>query len=90
MSYDITLCPGQGCPVKENCFRFTAEVLGRQDFFGRLPYNFDTRSCEYFISNRPSEEQIRQRAFQIWQQAGCPDGKAVDCWVMAERELVKR
>jgi hypothetical protein len=33
MSYDVTVCTGGDCPIKENCHRFTAERLGRQDFF---------------------------------------------------------
>ncbi|MBN3947467.1 MAG: hypothetical protein HWQ38_13745 [Nostoc sp. NMS7] len=53
MPYDITMCPGQNCPLKQNCSRFTDEILGRQDFFGEAPYNFITNSCEHFISNRP-------------------------------------
>jgi hypothetical protein len=37
MPYDITLCPGQNCPIKQNCSRFTDEILGRQDFLAKLP-----------------------------------------------------
>jgi hypothetical protein len=48
MSFDVTLCAGGDCPIKQNCHRFTAVRLGRQDFFGSPPYNFATQSCEYF------------------------------------------
>lgn len=45
MSYDMTMCPGQNCPIKQNCSRFTDEILGRQDFFAEAPYNFITNYC---------------------------------------------
>jgi hypothetical protein len=32
-------------------------------------------------------QQIRERAHQIWEQAGRPDGKEVDHWHQAEREI---
>jgi hypothetical protein len=30
---------------------------------------------------------IRARAHELWEQAGCPDGQAVEHWLNAEREL---
>ena len=33
------------------------------------------------------EEQIRQRAYQIYEQRGCEHGHDVEDWLMAEREL---
>jgi hypothetical protein len=35
----------------------------------------------------PSEEQIRQRAHELWEQAGKPDGKEDQFWLEAERQL---
>jgi hypothetical protein len=32
-------------------------------------------------------QQIRERAHQIWEEQGRPDGLAVDHWCQAEREL---
>jgi hypothetical protein len=84
---DIILCTGDNCPVKNNCYRFTAKISGRQDFFGHAPYNFGNNCCEYFISNRPDEAQIRLRAYEIWQQMGCSDGKSTEHWLQAEKEL---
>jgi hypothetical protein len=31
--------------------------------------------------------QIAERAYFIWKQKGCPDGKALDNWLQAEAEL---
>jgi hypothetical protein len=89
MPYDITLCHGQGCPVKENCVRSTQEVLGRQNFFGQLPYNFALNTCDYFISNRPNVNQIRKLAYEIWIRNGCQEGKAVEYWLQAEKQLTE-
>jgi hypothetical protein len=33
------------------------------------------------------EEEIRQRAHAIWEREGRPDGKEMDHWTRAEREL---
>ena len=32
-------------------------------------------------------EKIAERAHQIWQQSGCPEGQAEEHWLQAEREL---
>jgi hypothetical protein len=32
-------------------------------------------------------EKIAARAYQIWQESGCPDGHDQDHWLQAEREL---
>ena len=32
------------------------------------------------------QERIRRRAYEIWQDAGCPDGAAQDHWRMAEEQ----
>jgi hypothetical protein len=29
---------------------------------------------------------IEMRAYLIWERAGCPDGRALDCWLEAEAE----
>jgi hypothetical protein len=33
------------------------------------------------------EDQIRVRAYQLWELAGMPEGKEEQCWLEAEREL---
>ena len=33
------------------------------------------------------EEQIKRRAFQLWEEAGCPEGDGTEFWLQAEREL---
>jgi hypothetical protein len=33
------------------------------------------------------EEQIRCRAHELWEQAGKPEGREMDFWLQAEREI---
>ena len=37
--------------------------------------------------DKPTEEQIRRRAQEIWEQAGKPEGRDEEIWHQAEREL---
>jgi hypothetical protein len=32
------------------------------------------------------DERIRQRAHELWEQAGKPEGREIDFWLQAERE----
>jgi hypothetical protein len=35
----------------------------------------------------PAEKDIRARAYQLWEQAGCPEGRDKEFYFQAEREL---
>jgi hypothetical protein len=35
----------------------------------------------------PDDEQIRSRAYSLWEKAGCPEGDGVEFWLEAEKEL---
>lgn len=51
---DITMCKGSDCPVKEKCYRHTAnENELRQSYFMRPPYKMENGefSCEMFWAN---------------------------------------
>lgn len=37
----------------------------------------------------PTDEQIRSRGHQLWEEAGCPEGRADEFWHQAERELTE-
>jgi hypothetical protein len=48
---DITKCDGKNCPIKENCYRFTAPESKNQSWFSS-PYGRDEpNSCSYFYPN---------------------------------------
>ena len=33
------------------------------------------------------QQTIARRAYELWHDAGCPEGRALDYWLAAEREL---
>ena len=33
------------------------------------------------------QELIRQRAYELWEHEGKPEGREIDCWLKAEREI---
>jgi hypothetical protein len=39
------------------------------------------------FETKPSEEQIQQRAYELFLQRGCEQGRDVEDWLEAEREL---
>ncbi len=41
-------------------------------------------------SNAPVEQQIRLRAYQIFEQRGRKEGHALDDWLQAERQVNRR
>lgn len=49
---DITMCEGTGCPVKESCYRFTAEPNEfRQSYFATPPFK-DGKCALYWGENQ--------------------------------------
>ena len=37
-----------------------------------------------------TDEQVRERAHQMWEQAGRPDGDGTEYWYRAQQELMHR
>jgi hypothetical protein len=90
MPFDMTHCDGQHCPLKENCLRYTAVSYGKRDFFGTPPYNLITCDCQHYWDDRPSEANIRQLAYQLWEKSGCESGNALHHWLQAQQLLIYR
>lgn len=57
----ITKCKGKGCPIKEDCLRFTAPKRESSDTFTETPYGkdkmqvqtvkFSKYGCTWFVGN---------------------------------------
>lgn len=46
---DISMCKGEGCPLKEKCYRHMAKPDSHwQCFMEAVPYNKEKKSCDYF------------------------------------------
>ena len=47
---DITMCEGKECPIKETCYRHTADPNPyRQSYFMEIPYNLKEGKCDHFM-----------------------------------------
>jgi hypothetical protein len=46
----------------------------------------DAQTCSV---HERCEDAVRERAFLLWEQAGCPEGDGVNFWIEAEQELHK-
>ena len=87
---DRILCPGGDCPQKRQCLRHRRRAHGRRAAFAQPPYDPGSGQCASFIdidTLAPTPEQIRGRAYRLWQDAGEPDGLDVAHWQQAEAEL---
>lgn len=92
LSDDITLCPGQGCPIRDRCLRYRlVRPGGRFDAFGRPPWDPAAARCDQFEDIErlmPTEADIRRRAYFIWERNGRPSGRELEHWEAARAELV--
>jgi hypothetical protein len=88
MPNDITHCAGQSCRLQETCLRYTGYVYGKQDFFTSSPYNVATHHCDYYWDERPTEEQVRQLAYQLWEKSGYQQNSALAHWFQARKQLI--
>jgi len=45
---DITMCPGETCSKKYQCYRFSATPDEKQSYFAEVPVDWNGK-CEYFM-----------------------------------------
>jgi hypothetical protein len=46
---DITMCNGEGCPLKKTCYRFTAKPTPEwQSWFTEIPYDHENSGCVHY------------------------------------------
>jgi hypothetical protein len=38
-------------------------------------------------TTKNTEDQVRQRAYELWEQQGSPTGREEEFWLQAEREI---
>lgn len=48
---DISKCSGKDCPLKEQCYRYTAPDSKWQLRLVIVPYKKETNTCEMFYNN---------------------------------------
>lgn len=55
---DIAMCMGTNCPLKESCYRHTAEPSEyRQAYFAEVPYKDGT--CDHYWDNEQRREETK-------------------------------
>jgi Protein of unknown function (DUF2934) len=70
--------------VKAQRYRGYASLIGDPDAAGRilkLAYELEMQAMQ------PDEEDIRTRAYDLWKQAGEPEDRDEEFWLLAEQEL---
>lgn len=50
---DISMCINKKCPMKNNCYRFTAKPNEYSQSYSDFKPNFLTGECDDFIANGP-------------------------------------
>jgi hypothetical protein len=45
---DITMCKGEDCPMKNDCYRHRAIPSIRQSYFATPPVDKETGKCKHF------------------------------------------
>ena len=81
-------CPGDGCPLRADCYRHTQPMRGR-DQFAALPFDATTGTCYEFVSNIPRHEWIRETAYFLWLQQGKPEERDEEHWHQAYEQWCK-
>jgi hypothetical protein len=39
------------------------------------------------MTKKPDEQAVRELAYRLWEQRGCPDGRSEEDWLAAEKRL---
>lgn len=50
---DITMCKGEGCPIKNHCYRHIEKPSDYQSYFAESPW--DGEKCEMFWSDNSQQ-----------------------------------
>ncbi len=61
---DITMCEGEGCKIKQSCFRFTAKREHYQSYFVDSPLEPDG-SCKHFMFDNYSPKLYGKKKYVL-------------------------
>ncbi|MCB9687184.1 MAG: DUF2934 domain-containing protein [Alphaproteobacteria bacterium] len=88
MSIDLTLCTGLGCPLRAECYRYRVIAHGRRSSFATPPFVAAAGTCAHLLPLPTiGEDDVRTRAYVLWDADGRPDDRADEHWLRAEAEL---
>jgi hypothetical protein len=69
-------------PDFEGNYRLGANYIKRETFMAR-----ELQKANPMKNNKPTHEEISARAFQIFVERGCPEGRDLEHWLEAEAQL---
>jgi hypothetical protein len=73
--------------TKAKKYRELAGWIGDQETVHRILDLVAKLTRRADVMAKPSQNRIRRRARQIWQENGRPSGRDVEFWLQAEQEL---
>lgn len=72
---------------KAEKYRALAKWVGDRETNRRILAFTTELEQQASMMEKPTEEQIRKRARELWEQAGKPEGRDEEIWHQAERQL---
>lgn len=63
---DITMCKGDGCILRDKCFRYTAKPNPeRQSYFANVPFRMESgvTKCDHFWE---TDREIKYPSYREW------------------------
>jgi hypothetical protein len=64
MVADVSKCQGTGCPFKSNCLRYTRPAGHNQAWFTVVPYNVDTKSCDFYWPDQSTDKKRKLKKYE--------------------------
>lgn len=59
MDFDIYMCKGIDCPLKDKCLRYNAKPSKLQTYFTEIQYQ--NGKCEYFVDYKNIEDKLNKK-----------------------------
>lgn len=45
------------------------------------------RKVQEFLRDLDTHQEIQEKAYFLWKEAGCPEGSGVEFWLKAEKQI---
>ena len=59
MYFDVCMCKGIDCPLKDKCLRYNAKPSKLQTYFTEIQYQ--NGKCEYFVDYKNIEDKLNKK-----------------------------
>jgi Protein of unknown function (DUF2934) len=76
-----------GLLAKAHRYRDLARWLGDGETVQRISAFSQELKQQARALAKPNEDLVRKRAWEIWEEHGCPSGRDEEFWFQAEREF---